>query len=197
MRCNRFALNVSRPLMRFIRVEVMWQAPANGCVVGVDGEAAAAYTFERFYEAEYRGVLAVCIALVGHGGTAEDVAQEAFLRMYVRWKNTPTLSRPDAYVRRVAANLATSWHRRLAAEARAMLRLSGRPEAAPPTADEGWFWAAVRRLPPKQAQAVALRYADDLAVADIALVLGCAEGTVSAHLHAARKTLSKQAGDAR
>lgn len=176
--------------MRFIRVEVMWQAPANGGVVGVDGEQAAASTFERFYEAEYRGVLAVCIALVGHGGAAEDVAQEAFLRMYVRWKNTSSLSRPDAYVRRVAVNLATSRHRRLAAEARAMLRLAGRREEAPPTADEGWFWTAVRRLPPRQAQAVALRYADDLAVADIALVLGCAEGTVSAHLHAARRTLS-------
>lgn len=51
------------------------------------------------------------------------------------------------------------------------------------------FWGLVRQLPGRQAQAVALFYADDLPVVEVARVMGCAEGTVKAHLHAARERL--------
>jgi RNA polymerase sigma-70 factor (ECF subfamily) len=50
----------------------------------------------------------------------------------------------------------------------------------------------VRRLPPRQAQAVVLHYVEDLTVADIASVLGVAEGTVKALLHQARERLRRQ-----
>ena len=48
----------------------------------------------------------------------------------------------------------------------------------------------MRALPRRQAQVVALFYVDDRSVADIALVLECAEGTVKAHLHKARGALA-------
>jgi RNA polymerase sigma-70 factor, ECF subfamily len=54
------------------------------------------------------------------------------------------------------------------------------------------FWRAVRSLPRRQAQAVALHYLEDLPVADIARVLGCAEGTVKAHLHHGREALGRR-----
>jgi DNA-directed RNA polymerase specialized sigma24 family protein len=41
---------------------------------------------------------------------------------------------------------------------------------------------------------VALHYVDDRAVADIAVILGCAEGTVKAHLHQARQSLARTLG---
>jgi RNA polymerase sigma-70 factor, ECF subfamily len=47
----------------------------------------------------------------------------------------------------------------------------------------------VRRLPPQQRDAVLLVYAEDLSHAEAATVMGCAERTVSWHLHAARKRL--------
>jgi RNA polymerase sigma-70 factor (ECF subfamily) len=52
------------------------------------------------------------------------------------------------------------------------------------------FWDAVRRLPAKQARVVALRYAGDLPVAEIAEVVDSAEGTVKAQLHSARQRLA-------
>lgn len=42
----------------------------------------------------------------------------------------------------------------------------------------------------RQAQAVALHYHSDLSVADVATAMGCAQGTVKAHLHAARRALA-------
>ena len=63
-------------------------------------------------------------------------------------------------------------------------------DAPPPEVDE--FWALVRRLPDRQAAAVALHYLDDLSIAEIADALGCAEGTAKAHLHQARRTLAEQ-----
>jgi RNA polymerase sigma-70 factor (ECF subfamily) len=55
-------------------------------------------------------------------------------------------------------------------------------------------WRAVRALPPRQAQAVALYYVDDRSVAEIAEILRCAEGTVKAHLHKARQKLAEAIG---
>ena len=53
------------------------------------------------------------------------------------------------------------------------------------------FWAAVRALPTRQAQAAALRFAYELPIADIAQVPACSEGTVKQHLSRARQALSR------
>lgn len=148
--------------------------------------------FTAFYQRHYRDVVGLAYTLTGSWPAAEDVAQEAFVRAFRDWRRLTGYERPDSWVRTVAVNLATSRGRRLGAEARALARLwQRRPrveaEELPPDADA--FWQAVRSLPRRQAQAAALRYHDDMAVADIARVMGCAEGTAKAHLHAARKAL--------
>jgi RNA polymerase sigma-70 factor (ECF subfamily) len=56
------------------------------------------------------------------------------------------------------------------------------------------FWRAVRALPRRQAQCVALHYLEDRAVDDIAGVLGIAAPTVRVHLHTARSTLAERIG---
>jgi len=48
------------------------------------------------------------------------------------------------------------------------------------------FWGLVQALPRRQAQAVALHCGEDRSVADVARLMGCAEGTVKALLHKAR-----------
>ncbi len=164
--------------------------------VGVLGEVRVTERggFSGFYDREYRRTLRVVYALCGSWPTAEEITQDAFVRAYRRWDDVQAMQRPDAWVRRVACNLATSRFRRAAAEARAMTRLALRRQLAPvdelPDEVER-FWSLVRQLPTRQAQAVALRYADDLAVADIAAVMACAEGTVKAHLHDARQRLAQ------
>jgi RNA polymerase sigma-70 factor (ECF subfamily) len=104
------------------------------------------------------------------------------------------MNSPGGWVRRVALNLARSRWRRLQTESAARLKISSSDHAPGPEPDaavEG-FWREVRRLPSRQAQAVALHYVEDLSVSEIAVVLGVAEGTVKALLHQGRQRLRRQ-----
>lgn len=73
-------------------------------------------------------------------------------------------------------------------------RLAARREPAldPLPAQNADFWRAVRALPQRQAQAVALYYLEDLSIQQTAAVLDCAEGTVRAHLAKARRSLARR-----
>jgi RNA polymerase sigma-70 factor (ECF subfamily) len=152
--------------------------------------------FEHFYLEEYPRVVKLAYALSGSRMSAEDIAQEAFLRAYRDWDRVGSYEHQAAWVRRVAANLATSGLRRRLVEARALARLAGRREPAldPLPAENADFWRAVRALPQRQAQAVALYYLGDLSIQQTARVLDCAEGTVRAHLVKARRTLARRLG---
>lgn len=172
---------------------------ADGAGSAADGgrDATGPPDVERLYAEHATRVLAVVVALRGTRVGPEDVVQEAFLRAHQRWHEVSTMARPELWVQRVALNLATSRLRRLGSEARALARLGGRArEPLTETfAQEQDFWRLVRRLPAKQAHVVVLRYAADLAVADIARVTGTAEGTVKAQLHAARRRLAVLVSD--
>ena len=147
-------------------------------------------SFEVFYLRELRSLVALVVVLSGNRATAEDIAQDAMVAAYRDWDRISRLDDPAAWVRRIAANRATSALRRRGAELRALTRLGGRrqlpTDLEPP---DQRFWCAVRSLPRRQAQAVALTYVHDLSTADVAAVLGCTTGTVKQHLHRARATL--------
>jgi RNA polymerase sigma-70 factor (ECF subfamily) len=161
---------------------------------GASGVVRLPGRFEHFYLEEYPGVVRLVYALSGSRVGAEDLAQEAFLRAYRDWDRVGSYEHQAAWVRRVAANLATSGLRRRLLEARALARLAGRREPAvePLPADQADFGRALRALPRRQAQAVALFYVEDLSIQQIAVVLDCAEGTVKAHLAKARHALAKR-----
>ena len=110
--------------------------------------------FEHFYLEEYPKVVALVYVLSGSRAGAEDIAQEAFLRAYRDWDRVGSYEHQAAWVRRVAANLATTGLRRRLVEVRALTRLAGRREPAvdPLAAQDGEFWAAVRALPRRQAR---------------------------------------------
>jgi RNA polymerase sigma-70 factor, ECF subfamily len=162
-------------------------------VRGAEDQALELGGFEHFYLREYRGVVELAYALSGTRAGAEDIAQEAFLRAHGDWHRVGRYQYPGAWVRRVAVNLATSAVRRRLIEARAMARFWARePSLVELPASEADFWRAVRSLPRRQAQAVALHYLEDLSVVEVARVLGCAEGTVKAHLHNGRAALARR-----
>jgi RNA polymerase sigma-70 factor (ECF subfamily) len=89
------------------------------------------------------------------------------------------------------ASLSTSMLRRTQVEARSVgrLLLGQRPRLGELPGEHALFWEAVRSLPRRQAQVVALYYLEDCPVKEIAETLGCAEGTVRATLHQARSRL--------
>ena len=97
-------------------------------------------------------------------------------------------------MRGVCSHKAVSIIRRRVLETRAIGRITLRSvEATDLLAQiDDDFWDEVRRLPRRQAQVVALFYALDLSLADVAATLQCAEGTVKAHLFHARATLSER-----
>jgi RNA polymerase sigma-70 factor (ECF subfamily) len=149
--------------------------------------------FEAFYRQEYPAVLALSYALTGSRPVAEDLTQEAFLRAHREWDRVGRMAAPGAWVRTVAVNLCRSWFRRVRSEAAARVRLAVAPVTlAAPAAEYDMFWAEVRRLPHRQAQAIALHYANDLSVVEIAAVLEVAEGTVKALLHQGRHRLEER-----
>jgi RNA polymerase sigma-70 factor (ECF subfamily) len=151
--------------------------------------------FDDFYRDELRSCMALAYSLCGNRGLAEEIAQEAMTAVYRDWDRVRQMEFPGSWVRRATANLATSSTRRRMAEARAVVRLSSRrqDDTVLPESDED-FWGAVRRLPRRQAQATALRYGLGCSVAETADILGCAEGTVKASLHAARASISRRLG---
>jgi RNA polymerase sigma-70 factor (ECF subfamily) len=153
-------------------------------------------TFDEFYRTHFRSVVAICCALTGNRGGAEDLAQEAFLAAHRNWQRVSDYERADLWIRRVAANLAVSRVRRRIAEARALLRFASfrsAPSDDQPQ-DNDSLWRALRALPVRQAQALTLRYVDDRSLAEIAEILGCAEGTVKSHLARGRATLADRLG---
>jgi len=147
-------------------------------------------SFERFYQREYRSVLALAHVLTGDPGRAEEVAQEAFMAAYTAW---PRLVTPPAWVRTTVSNKAKSWWRRQHAEQRAIRRLDP-PEVSEMPVDTAGFWEQVRGLPGRQALAIALFYLDDLPVSEIAEVMGCAESTARVRLTRGRRALAKRLG---
>jgi RNA polymerase sigma-70 factor, ECF subfamily len=152
--------------------------------------------FEAFYRREYHGVVALAYALTGRAAVAEELAQDAFLVAHRSWDKVSTYEAPGAFVRRVVANMSVSFTRRWAAEARAIARLAARPSAwaAPLPVDDVDFWRAVRSLPRRQAQVLALRYLEDHSDPEIAHILGCSEATVRVHLHNGRSALAVRLG---
>jgi RNA polymerase sigma-70 factor, ECF subfamily len=159
-------------------------------------DMSASPVYEVFFRREFPAIRAVVWALVGNVWVAEELAQEAFARAHRSWARINTYDEPGAWVRRVAINLACSSLRRRAREVAALAKLGGRRQddwEIPETSRE--FWGAVRALPHRQAAVLALHYYEDLSVADIAAVLGIAEGTVKVHLHRGRDALRERLQD--
>ena len=148
--------------------------------------AAVASDFADLYRREFGQVVFVVQSLVGRRDLAEEITQDAFIVTYDRWARVRRYARPGDFVRRVALNRAVSDFRRRGAEQRAVERAQRRGVTATAgpedrAAAEG-VWAAVRDLPARQAQAIALTYAEDLSTARVAEILGCSESAVKTHL---------------
>jgi len=127
--------------------------------------------------------------VTGSNAVAEEIVQDAFLRLRERW---PSLDdNPVGYLRTIVVNGARSQLRRQEVERRhepALRRdqvVTGDPEI-----DE--TWAAVCRLPERQRAVLALRFYEDLPESDIAEILGCRLGTVKSSLHRGLKRLRKE-----
>lgn len=124
---------------------------------------------------------------LGDHELAQELAQDALVRVIERWPQVSAMEHPEAWTYRVAFNLAHSRLRRRLAERRAHARAGAahRSSGDDDVAEVLAVRAAVAALPPRQRQAVILRYFSDLTNAQAAGAMGCRPGTVKAHLHQA------------
>lgn len=155
--------------------------------------------FEEFYQGSYRRVVAVAAAVLGDRQEAEDVAQEAFARALVRWPRLGGYDQPEAWVRRVALNLAVDSGRRVRRGLRAQLRLLARSrDVGGDPADQAGstpLSLALARVPLRQREILVLHYLLDLPVRQIAQERGLPQGTVKARLIAGRRRLEQELAD--
>jgi RNA polymerase sigma-70 factor, ECF subfamily len=153
-------------------------------------------TFEGLYRQDFGRLVSLAHGLSGSRSAAEELVQEAFLAAHRRWDRVGRYADPSAWLRRVVVNRSVSAVRRRVAEGVALTRLGSRREIPDELPDQDEVvWRAVRKLPPRQAQVVALHYIDDRSVAEIAAILGLADGTVKATLHQARQSLARALGN--
>jgi RNA polymerase sigma-70 factor (ECF subfamily) len=147
--------------------------------------------FIALYESRFSELAAQIYAYTSDSSEAQDIVQEAFLRAWQRWDTIGDYDEPIAWVRRVAWNLATSRHRRIAV-ARRFLQRSSAPEPHPGMSpDHVALVEALRKVPEKQRRAVVLHYLGDMSIADIARLTGAKEGTVKSWLHRGRTELAQ------
>jgi RNA polymerase sigma factor (sigma-70 family) len=118
----------------------------------------------------------------GDPDLATELAQEALARANLHWHRVAKMDSPGGWVHRVARNLASSHFRRQRLERLAAVRAAARPGALAIEAGSTnrAVMQAVAALPPRQREALALRFVVDLSVDETALRMGCAEGTVRA-----------------
>ena len=154
-----------------------------------DGEAFAELV-ETHYDAIYRTAWRWC----GNTSDAEDVAQEVCMKLATAIAGFDGRSAFSSWLYRITLNAVRDGQRARSRQSRhtdayAEVSPGEQPADQEASATATQLWAAVRRLPEQQRDAVLLVYAEELSHAEAAAIMGIREATVSFHVHAARKTL--------
>ena len=145
---------------------------------------------EQLYAASFQRLVVQLYAVTGDLGVAQDVVQEAFVRLLViPQSRRAELANPETWLRRVAINLAYSLRRRRQGLNRVLSRLGPPPVAPDLSPDHVALMAAMLQLPADQRVVVALYYLADLPVTEVADTLGISPGTVKSRLARARPKL--------
>jgi RNA polymerase sigma-70 factor, ECF subfamily len=158
----------------------------------------SAEDFDSLYRASYPRVLRTLTGILGDRATAEECVQEAFVRAFKAWPRWRPDAPAEAWVHRIAINVATSHRRR---EGIRLLRervLAVGREPSGPTVDpndSSDLLDALRRLPTRQAAAIVLRHVHGYSNREIAAALGVAESTIASRLASARARLRADLGE--
>lgn len=148
---------------------------------------------DGLFRAHATPLLRLAVVLTGDHPLAEELVQEAFVRLH-HTPHRPAAGAEVAYLRRTVINLSHGHHRHLRVVRRRTTDPSPDGEAAEVDAvrrdGQRRVAAAVRALPRRQRDCVVLRYYADLSDTEIADALGISAGAVKTHLHRARAALA-------
>lgn len=166
-------------------VSVMWDARAGA----QDDELA----FSEFYVGCFSSVASITTVIMRSRATGLEIAQDAFVQLYVHWKRVRHYDAPEAWVRRVAIRLAVKEARRESRRRELSIAAwwPGQDVDCQPDVD---VWQAVANLPEMHRAIVAMYYFGDLSVREIASALDKSESSVKVTLHRARRSLAASLG---
>jgi RNA polymerase sigma factor (sigma-70 family) len=168
----------------FAHADVVWNAAGQPMT-------AVQPTFDTFFLDERDGLSRALCAITGSRSQAEDIAQEAFLKILERWDTVSVMENPGGYLYRTALNLYRSEYRRAT---RAMKRLVSRePEdddVFAPIHDRDEALTALAVLTPRQRAALVLTEGLGYSGEEAAGMLGIKPATIYALTHQARATLA-------
>lgn len=148
-------------------------------------------TLRDVFATSYKRLVVQLYAVTGDPDEAEDLVQEAFVRAAAIGRRFLRVDNPEAWLRTTAINAHRSRWRKLRNGRRARERM------LPPRDSEGLgdhleIITALRALPERQRQVIALHYLADLPVDQIADELGVPAGTVKSRLSRGRDALAVQ-----
>ena len=148
--------------------------------------------YEEFVRRHFHPLEKSLTLITLDAGLAADAAQEACLRLYLRWDDVDSLDDPVAWLYRVGINRCRDYRRQLKRATRLFERLSVKAGDGRP--GDGWtpeaeFAGLVKRLPRQQRVAAVLFYQADLSTKEIARTMQISESAVKSHLQRAREAL--------
>jgi len=153
------------------------------------GPVQAAWDADRavteLYSTHYRSLVRLAVLLVRDIATAEEVVQDSFVAMHGGWRRLRDSDKALSYLRQSVVNRSRSVLRhRVVVD-----RNAPKPPPDMPSAEHGAITllersavvAALRTLPPRQREALVLRYYGDLSEAQITTAMGISKGAVKSH----------------
>lgn len=152
-------------------------------------------SFRALLDRHYDRIYRLAWRWSGSQTAAEDIAQDVCVKLAGAIKSYRGDAKFTTWLHRIAYNTALDHMRQtqrmIAVEPSEIITLVDR--IAPETGEDKFegedIWTAVRALPNQQRDAVLLVYGEDMSHAEAAAIMGCAEKTVSWHLHEAKKRL--------
>ena len=160
-----------------------------------DADDVAGEGLVDLYREHYPSLVRLAALLLHDVAAAEDVTQEAFAKVYLAWGRIREPEKALAYVRSAVLNGARSHGRHLQVVDRHRPEPQRDTQSAEATAMAGEAHreviAALRALPARQRECLALRYYLGLSEAEIAETLAISAGSVKTHTHRGLAALEK------
>jgi len=147
------------------------------------------FAFEFFFETERRRLFRALYVMTGSAHEAEELTQDAFLRVWERWDRVGSMEDPVGYLFRTAMNLARSRARRLLRAARLPLSAERTVEPYGPADTRDAVVRAIAELSPRQRQAVVLVELLDRSIDEAADLMRVSTSTVRSLTSEARKAM--------
>jgi RNA polymerase sigma-70 factor (ECF subfamily) len=123
---------------------------------GVDGVMAVERSFEEFFELEQERLLRLLWMVTGSLQEAEDIVQDAFLRLWERWHEVSSMKSPTGYLHHVAMNIFRNRYRRAKLVLRKVVRSDPPVDAFGSADDRISVSSALASLTPRQRAALVL-----------------------------------------